>query len=132
MCEKREDISSALTSLCTEFHGMSKFTVIDPEGDVILVCDETEFQVSSKVLSLASPVFSALFSPRFAEGQLIPSKPGRIELHNDDTESMRFMCAVLRHKNTRANAIGLERLERLAVLTDKYDVCTSSKSIYSN
>ena len=60
MCENYEDVSSALTSLCTEFHGMSNFSVIDPEGDVILVCDETEFQVSSKVLSLASPVFSAL------------------------------------------------------------------------
>ena len=97
-------------------------TFIDPEGDVILVCGETEFQVSSEVLSLASPVFSVLLSPRFAEGQLIPSKPARIELHDDDTESMRFMCAVTHHKSACANAIGLERLERLAVLTDKYDV----------
>ena len=116
MCENCKYISSALTYLCTAFHGMSKFSVIDPEGDVILVCGETEFQVSSEVLS-----------PRFAEGQVTQSKPGRIELHDDDTESMRFMCAVMHHKSTCANNIGLERLERLAALTDKYDVRTPSK-----
>ena len=127
MCEDCEDISAALTSLCAEFHNMANFSVIDPEGDAILVCGEIKFQVSSKVLSLASPVFSALFSPRFAEGQLPPSQPSRIELHDDDAESMRFMCAVLHHKSTCANAVGLEGLERLAVLTDKYDVRTPSK-----
>ena len=106
---------------------MANFSVIDPRGDAILVCGETEFQVSTKVLSLASPVFGALFNPRFAEGQLVPSKPSHIKLCDDDAESMRFMCAVLHHKSTCANAIGLERLERLAVLADKYDVRTSSK-----
>ena len=103
---------------------MANVTVIDLEGYAILVCGETEFQVSSKVLSLASPVFSALFSPRFAEGQLTSSNPSRIELHDDDAESVRCMCAVLHQKSPCANAIGLERLERLAVLANKYGVRT--------
>lgn len=108
---------------------MANINVIDPEGDVILTCGETEFQVSSKVLSLASPVFKALFSPSFAEGQATSSKASRIQLHDDNAESMRFMCAVLHHKCTLANGIGLEKLERLAVVTDKYDVCISSRRI---
>lgn len=103
---------------------MAKTNVIDPEGDVILICGKTEFQVSSKVLSLASPVFKALFSPSFAEGQPTSSKASRIQLHDDDAESMLFMCAVLHHKCAFSKGIGLERLERLAVVTDKYDcVC---------
>lgn len=102
---------------------MADINVIDSEGDVYLICGETEFQVSSKVLSLASPVFKALFGPNFAEGQPNLNKPSRIQIHDDDAESMRFMCAVLHHKCTSANGIGLERLERLAVITDEYDVC---------
>lgn len=102
---------------------MANNSVIDPDGDVILVCGESEFKVSSKVLSLASPVFKALLSPNFAEGQPTPSKASRIQLHDDDAESMHFMSAVLHHKSASASDIGLEKLERLAVVTDKYDVC---------
>lgn len=46
----------------------------DKEGDVVLVVgeetpnDAQKFRVSSKALSLASPVFAKLFSGRFAEG----------------------------------------------------------------
>ena len=39
---------------------MANFSVNDPEGDADLVCGETEFQVSSKVLSLASPSVQGL------------------------------------------------------------------------
>lgn len=127
MCENWEKISSALISLCADIHHMAITNVIDPEGDVVLICGETEFQVSSKVLTLASPVFRALFGPSFAEGQPGSSKVSRIRLYDDDAESMRVMCAVLHHKCAGANGIGLERLERLAIVTDKYDVCTSSK-----
>ena len=106
---------------------MADISVIDPEGDVILVSGETEFQVSSKVLSLASPVFKALFSPNFAEGQTISSNAIRIRIHDDDAESVRFVCAILHHRSACANGVGLERLERLAVITDKYDVCIFSR-----
>lgn len=131
MCENCGNLSSALASLSVSTHNMAKTNVIDPEGDVILICGKTEFQVSSKVLSLASPVFKALFSPSFAEGQPTSSKASRIQLHDDDAESMLFMCAVLHHKCAFSKGIGLERLERLAVVTDKYDVCMFSKTYSS-
>lgn len=130
MCENCNNISSALASLSAEIHSMANINVIDPEGDVILICGEIEFQVSSKVLSLASPVFKALFGPCFAEGQPTSRKASRIQLPDDDAESMRFMCAVLHHKCASAQGIGLERLEKLAVVTDKYDVCMFSNSIH--
>lgn len=87
------------------------------------------FQVSSKLLSLASPVFKALFSPGFAEGQPTSSNPIRIQLHDDDADSMCLMCAVFHHKCAWANGIGLEILKRLVIITDKYDVCMSSKNV---
>ncbi len=129
MCDNCEIISSALTSLYAESLDIASTSVIDPEGDVVLVCGGTESQVSSKVLILASPVFKALFSSSFAEGQPTPSKVVRVQLFDDDAESMRFMCAVIHHKSACANGIGLEKFERLGVLTDKYDVCMFSRNI---
>lgn len=41
----------------------------------------------------------------------------------------RLDIAVFHHKWAWANGIGLERLERLAVATNKHDVCMSSKSV---
>lgn len=132
MSENCEDISSALASLLVEIHDMANVNVIDSEGDIILICGKTEFQVSSKVLKLASPVFTALFGPSFAEGQAISSKASRIQLHDDDAESMHFMCTVLHHKCTSANSIDLEKLEKLAVVTDKYDVRLLLRSLHSD
>ncbi len=132
MCENCANISSALTSLSVEIHDMANINVIDPDGDVIFICGEIELQVSSKVLSLASPVFKALFSPNFAEGQPTSSKAIHIHLHDDDAESLRFLCAILHHKCASTNGIGLERLEKLAVVTDKYDVCMFPSSIRPN
>lgn len=46
--------------------------IIDPEGDIVLIVGQddnaTDLRVSSKALSLASPVFGALFKPKFREG----------------------------------------------------------------
>ena len=132
MSENCEDISSAFASFLIEAHDMANANVIDSDGDIILVCGETEFQVSSKVLMLASPVFTALFSPNFAEGQAISSKASRIQVHDDDAESMHFMCTVLHHKCTSANSISLEKLEKLAVVTDKYDVRLLPRNLHSD
>ena len=132
MCENCEDISSTLTSLLIEAHDMANVTVIDSEGDIILVCGKTELQVSSKVLRLASPVFTALFGPGFAEGQAVSSKASRIRLLDDDAESMHFLCSVLHHKCTSANSISLEKLEKVAVVTDKDDVRLPPRSLDSD
>ena len=132
MSENCEAISFAFASLFIEAHDMANVSVIDPEGDIILVCGKTELQVSSKVLKLASPVFTALFSPNFAEGQAISSKTSRIQLHDDDAESIHFMCIVLHLKCTPANNIDLEKLEKLAVVTNKYDVRLLPRSLHSD
>ena len=132
MSENCEDISSAFASFLIKAHDMANLNVIDSEGDIILVCGQTEFQVSSTVLKLASPVFTALFGPSFAEGQAISSKASRIQLLDDDAESMHFMCTVLHHKCTSATSIDLEKLEKLAVVTDKYDVRLLPRSLHSD
>ena len=41
---------------------------IDPDGNVLLLLDGLELKVFSKVLSLASRVFKAMFSSHYAEG----------------------------------------------------------------
>jgi hypothetical protein len=49
-----------------------KTVMIDPDGDVLLQVGSSEpkahLLVSSKVLSLASPVFAVMLSPQFKEG----------------------------------------------------------------
>ena len=129
MCESCEIISAELASLNVGSfnHSMAKFTVIDPAGDVIFVLDDLEFQVSSKILSLASPVFKAMFGPSFAEGQ---GQPGskvirRIQLSDDKAEALSAMCHVLHHQNTSADPVDIDRLEDMATLVDKYDCVRS-------
>ena len=45
--------------------------VLDSSGDAILKLGETSIRVSSKVLSVASPVFRAMFRPHFQEGEAL-------------------------------------------------------------
>lgn len=50
--------------------------IVDDDGDVDLLVgpEETRLRVSSKVLTLASKVFSAMFSDRFKEGNALRKK----------------------------------------------------------
>ncbi len=45
--------------------------VLDSSGDVILKLGTISLHVSSKVLSVASPVFLAMFGPHFQEGETL-------------------------------------------------------------
>jgi hypothetical protein len=47
---------------------------LDPSGDVVLMLGETSLRVSSKVLSVASPVFRAMFGPHFQEGESLSKR----------------------------------------------------------
>ena len=78
---------------------------MDPEGDVILMLDGCELQVSSKILSLASPVFKAMFGPRFAEGQGCAStkESRRVKLSEDDAEAMSILCEFIQHTTNSEN-----------------------------
>lgn len=108
---------------------------IDRNGDVTLQLTKTSsvpsdnvisLLVSSKVMSLASPVFAAMFSPRFREGQRSASGTlDPVPLPDDDADALTVLCQIL-HFNysalpTRAE---LELLKNLALLCDKYDCVT--------
>ncbi len=96
--------------------------IIDPEGDVVLVLDRTELQVSSKVLGLASPVFKAMFSPSFSEGkELQTTGTLRITLPEDNAGAMTTLCNILHHRpHGVAKEPSHQALVELAILCDKY------------
>lgn len=105
---------------------------IDRHGDVTLqltkggnVSDKgtNSILVSSKVLKLASPVFSVMLGPSFREGQRSASGTlDPIPLPDDDAEAMTVLCHIL-HFNYSAlpDKVNLELFKNLALLCDKYD-----------
>jgi hypothetical protein len=71
--------------------------MIDPDGDVLLQVGSSEpkahLLVFSKVLSLASPVFAVMLSPRFKGGiGLRLGNSCEIPLPEDDLEAMTLLC----------------------------------------
>ncbi|MCJ1377106.1 hypothetical protein MMC17_000197 [Xylographa soralifera] len=106
---------------------------IDPDGDVVFQFpDGSQIQVSSKALSLGSPVFKAMFHSNFVEGsKLQQGERCQVEL-DDDFEAMTTLCNILHHRNR--NVPGTHSgssLMQLAVITDKYD-CLEAISHYSS
>ena len=101
----------------------------DPTGDLILLVGSKDksksIQVSSKVLSLASPVFAAMLGPRFAEGQALPatkpSSPITLTLPEDDSEAMVWFCQTIHFERQLDPELSLPLLAKLATLCDKYD-----------
>lgn len=108
----------------------------DPNGDIVLKCSDSEgnqiksFRVSSKVLQLASPVFTALLSHRFREGQLLLHEESpEIPLEGDDAESLGLLLDVLHFQGYRQNhSMVPEKLASISVLVDKYDL---GRAVYS-
>ncbi|MCJ1438444.1 hypothetical protein MMC27_007833 [Xylographa pallens] len=106
---------------------------IDPDGDVVFQFpDGSKIQVSSKALSLGSPVFKTMFRPNFAEGsKLQQGKPCQVEL-DDDVIAMTTLCNILHHRNKNVpGAHSGSSLMQLAIITDKYD-CLEAISHYSH
>ncbi|KAJ5113100.1 hypothetical protein N7456_001634 [Penicillium angulare] len=102
---------------------------IDNDGDVFIVVEgqgevaTRRFLVSSKVLSLASPVFEKLFGPNFKEGKELANKTRPdIELHDDDAEAMSTLFNVLHFRETgEVLKMDIKRLAKVAIHCDKYD-----------
>ncbi len=113
--------------------GSTAMVVLDSNGDVIFVLGtdkNTKLRVSSKVLSIASKPFAAMFSPRFTESSgLSAAAPKEIPLPEDDAKAMTVLCKVIHHKVEDGDepATTLELLE-VVVLADKYD-CTKLHSL---
>ena len=118
-CQHCESPSAALAPLSVN-RKMPNLD-IDPEGDIVLILQDVKLQVSSRVWSLASPVSKAMFGPHFAEGPPTSNRTRRIVLQDDDAEAMGVMCNVLHPKYCSWTPIGLDCLEKVAILTDIYD-----------
>jgi hypothetical protein len=109
---------------------------IDRQGDVTLQLtknlpdgaegDIRSILVSSKVLELASPVFAAMLSPRFREGQRSASGTlDPIPLPDDDAEAMTVLCQILHFNySVLPDKVELELFKNLALLCDKFDCVT--------
>ena len=100
--------------------------VIDEDGDTDLECkfaDGTKLlRVSSKVLSLASPVMKKLFTSGFREG-VDPSPRRCVPLPEDNGEALLLVCSVVHHHaEIESGLLGVDALENVATLVDKYDM----------
>ena len=97
---------------------------LDPNGDVILVLDDSKLKVSSKSLARASPVLEALFRPGFREGNSLQAKgtePVSIELPDDDSHAMFAICSIIHRKFKEVEVSSAIQLEEIAMVADKYD-----------
>src|SRR5664279_2337817 len=112
---------------------MPKITV-DPDHDIALrLGNGDDVLVSSKALSLASPVFEAMFKPHFKEGVQHHLQLGEaviIPLPEDDPEATTLFCQITHHRsqNLRKTPNPL-CLENLAILCNKY-ICSGSVVSY--
>lgn len=98
---------------------------VDPDGDlrlaVMLDGHDKTFQVSSKAMSLASPVWRTMLDPNgpFREGK--PDNSG-IASPDDDAEALLilFLAAHLRNDEV-PESVSFDQLLNICVLCDKYD-----------
>ncbi len=81
--------------------------------------------VWSKVLIWTSPVFKTMLTGSFAEAQNpTHDSDGKrtLQLPDDDPAAMPKICQIIHHKpNTHSKDYHYESLNRLAILSDKYD-----------
>ncbi|KAB8235721.1 uncharacterized protein BDW43DRAFT_269478 [Aspergillus alliaceus] len=116
-------MDSALAQIADNDLGLEQ---LDPDGNVILLVEgqnARRFLVSSKVLTLASPMLAKLFSSNFYEGeQIASSHRPTIPLHGDDPAAMRTILEILHYREPeQVDPMDAERLAVLAINCDKYD-----------
>lgn len=101
---------------------------LDPLGDTIMVINDRvrhisrTFIVSSRILSLASPVFTVMLKP--------DPREMRQTVHlDDDPETMGWMLSILHHQCADVPlSIHPRVLARLAIHCDKYDCCMALRA----
>lgn len=117
---------------------ISDAEVLDSEGDVVLAVkkpdsdDQNMFLVSSKVLSLASPVFEKMFSPKFLEGEQVRRGERLCNvLGDDDPEAMQIILRILHHcRHDRPFQLKEPlKLATVAIHCDKYD-CSNPLDVW--
>ncbi|KUJ15815.1 uncharacterized protein LY89DRAFT_734964 [Mollisia scopiformis] len=119
--------------------------IFDPDGDVLFILSSTSkltleelgltnqpqpdsphvlMQVSSKHLMLASPVFKAMLTSPFSEGQTL-ARTGHvdIELPEDDCVAFTILMNVIHSKGRKVpSVLSLKLLAIVSMLVDKYQL----------
>ncbi|KAK3401529.1 hypothetical protein B0T20DRAFT_116496 [Sordaria brevicollis] len=125
--------TSTMTARITQSPDYDLALVVGPEKERILA--------SSVVLRFASPVFAAMLSPPWVEGQGLAGGTGsgtikEIELPEDNAEAMEYICAVIHHQevdDTPTESSSPSRdLLKIAILTDKYDLHKALRFVLKN
>ena len=115
-------------------HDKRSTTTIDPEGDVVLEFDKERLLVSSKVLSLASPVFAPMLKGPFKEGikpKLTSNEPSAISLPGDDADAFILLCNIVHFRSeVIPQKLDISCLEKITIICDKYQ-CTGAVTSYS-
>ncbi|KAE8326473.1 hypothetical protein BDV39DRAFT_205883 [Aspergillus sergii] len=97
---------------------------IDLDGDIIIECGDDSFQICSKVMSAASPVLSAMFSPHSKEGTSIVNGsegPVVIPVGGDDPEALLTFCSIVHFRiDEIPENLSSTFLENFTTLIDKY------------
>lgn len=116
---------------------LSGVEILDPEGDVVLVLKisdpgrQNKYLASSRILSLASPVFNKMFSPAFSEGERVRNGDvPLIDLQEDDPEAMGSILRIL-HYNRQGIPFEIAPgpLSAIAIHCDKYD-CKNALEVW--
>lgn len=117
---------------CLELPEKQPPTNIDRRGDVILKVGplgaKRSFRVSSSVLSLGSPVFAAMLSSAFIEGNVPTDGSERtISLQEDNPGAVDTLLNILHLQSQNVTIWKFSSLEQLALLCDKYDCARALK-----
>lgn len=112
----------------------------DPAGDLMLLVgpDKALIRASSKVLSLASPVFAKMLGPHFPEGGSLSEQGSlgnsavcstKVTLPDDDPEAMILFRDTVHFTKRATRDIALPLLTKMASLSDKYDCSMALSSV---
>ena len=107
--------------------------IIDDDGDVLARTDSKEFLISSKILELASPVFTAMFNARFLERTTPRSvqNPLKLSLPDNDSDAWIVLFHTLHFSSKRRFLnLGADLQLHVAQLAVQYQ-CTTSISAES-
>lgn len=109
----------------------------DADGDTLLLLEEgtVQFQVSSSVLCLASPVFHAMLGAngKFKESKSLRERkdgepPTEITLRDDNADALAVIFRILHHQHDSVpKSLSEENLWQIAILVDKYDLREATK-----
>lgn len=102
--------------------------IVNEDGDILVQTSSQELLVSSKILTLASPVFKTMFNSKFLEGSAIRSvqNPLELPLPDDDPDALAVLFHTLHFSSKRKFLkLGADLQLDVAQLSDKYDCATS-------